>query len=165
MRLVPLVDLYDFIERAIKVLNDFHLDRQYVIRDGEIVIVDEFTGRLAEGRKWRDGIHQAIEAKEKIEITVPTGQAARITIQDLFLRYKSLAGMTGTASTSAPEMRKIYKTPVVLVPTNRPPQRIRMPDRVYGTILDKFKAIVEETAAMIEKGDPCSSARARSTSH
>lgn len=154
MRLVPLVDLYDFIERAIKVLNDFHLDRQYVIRDGEIVIVDEFTGRLAEGRKWRDGIHQAIEAKEKIEITVPTGQAARITIQDLFLRYKSLAGMTGTASTSAPEMRKIYKTPVVLVPTNRPPQRIRMPDRVYGTILDKFKAIVEETGQMIEKGRP-----------
>ncbi len=92
MRLVALVDLYDYMERAIKVLNDFHLDRQYVIRDGEIVIVDEFTGRLAEGRKWRDGIHQAIEAKEKIEITVPTGQAARITIQDLFLRYKALAG-------------------------------------------------------------------------
>ena len=154
MGLVALVDLYDYTERAIKVLNDFHLDRQYVIRDGEIVIVDEFTGRLAEGRKWRDGIHQAIEAKEKIEITVPTGQAARITIQDLFLRYKSLAGMTGTASTSAPELRKIYKTPVVLVPTNRPPQRKRQPDQVHGTMLDKFKAIVEETRSMVDKGRP-----------
>lgn len=154
MRLVPLVDLYDYTERAIKVLHDFHLDRQYVIRDGEIVIVDEFTGRLAEGRKWRDGIHQAIEAKEKIEITVPTGQAARITVQDLFLRYKHLAGMTGTASTSAPELCKIYKTPVVLVPTNRPPKRMRMPDRVYGTMADKFKAIVEETLAMVQQGRP-----------
>ncbi len=74
---------------------------QYVVRDGEIVIVDEFTGRLAEGRKWRDGIHQAIEAKEGIEVTIPTGQAARITIQDLFLRYKHIGGMTGTAATSA----------------------------------------------------------------
>ena len=154
MALVPLVDLYDYTERAIKVLHDFHLDRQYVIRDGEIVIVDEFTGRLAEGRKWRDGIHQAIEAKEKIEITVPTGQAARITIQDLFLRYHSLAGMTGTASTSAPELRKIYKTPVVLVPTNRPPQRIRLPDQVHGTMLAKFEAIVEETGKMVDHGRP-----------
>ncbi len=154
MRIVALVDLYDYTERAIKVLRDFHLDRQYVIRDGEIVIVDEFTGRLAEGRKWRDGIHQAIEAKEKIEITVPTGQAARITVQDLFLRYKYLAGMTGTASTSAPELRKIYKTPVVLVPTNRPPQRIRRPDQVFGTMIEKFQAIVAETRKMVDAGRP-----------
>jgi preprotein translocase subunit SecA len=154
MRGVPLVDLYDYTERAVKVLHDFHLDRQYVIRDGEIVIVDEFTGRLAEGRKWRDGIHQAIEAKEKIEITVPTGQAARITIQDLFLRYKHLAGMTGTASTSAAELHKIYKTPVVEVPTNRPPRRIRMPDRVYGTMLSKFEAIVAQTKEMNALGRP-----------
>lgn len=76
VRIMPLVDLYDYTERAIKVHRDFHLDRQYVVRDGEIVIVDEFTGRLAEGRKWRDGIHQAIEAKEGIEVTIPTGQAA-----------------------------------------------------------------------------------------
>ena len=80
-----------------------------MVRDGEIVIVDEFTGRLGEGRKWRDGIHQAIEAKERIEVTVPTGQAARITVQDLFLRYRHLAGMTGTARTAAREFRKIYK--------------------------------------------------------
>jgi preprotein translocase subunit SecA len=154
MRTVSLVDLYDFIERSVKVHRDFHLDRQYVIRDGEIVIVDEFTGRLAEGRKWRDGIHQAIEAKEKIEVSVPTGQAARITVQDLFKRYKSIAGMTGTASTSAPELRKIYKTPVVLVPTNRPPRRTGLPDRVYGTMHQKFEAIVEEVSELHEQGRP-----------
>ncbi len=154
MRLVALVDLYDYIERAIKVFRDFHLDRQYVIRDGEIVIVDEFTGRLAEGRKWRDGIHQAIEAKERIEVSVPTGQAARITVQDLFQRYRHIGGMTGTASTSAPELRRIYKTPVVLVPTNRPPKRLRLPDQVYGTMEDKFRAIVEETKIYNAQGRP-----------
>jgi preprotein translocase subunit SecA len=154
MRLVSLVDLYEFTERAIKVHRDFHLDRHYVVRDGEIVIVDEFTGRLAEGRKWRDGIHQAIEAKERIEVSVPTGQAARITVQDLFHRYQSIAGMTGTASTSAPELRKIYKTPVVLVPTNRPPRRQRLPDEVYGTMLDKFAAIVSEVQQYHQLGRP-----------
>ncbi len=97
IRTMGLIDLYQYIERAIKVDRDFHLHRQYIVQDDEIVIVDEFTGRLAEGRKWRDGIHQAIEAKEGIEVTVPTGQAARITVQDLFLRYHHLAGMTGTA--------------------------------------------------------------------
>ena len=86
-------------------------DRQYVVRDGEIVIVDEFTGRLGEGRKWRAGIHQAVEAKEGVEITFATNQAARITVQDFFLRYERLGGMTGTASTSAGELRKIYKVP------------------------------------------------------
>ena len=154
MRLVSLVDLYEFMERSIKVHRDFHLDRHYVVRDGEIVIVDEFTGRLAEGRKWRDGIHQAIEAKEQIDVSVPTGQAARITVQDLFQRYQSIAGMTGTASTSSPELRKIYKTPVVLVPTNRPPRRQRLPDRVYGTMLDKFQAIVEEVQEYHHQGRP-----------
>ncbi len=154
MRQVALVDLYDYIERGIKVHRDFHLDRQYVIRDEEIVIVDEFTGRLAEGRKWRDGIHQAIEAKEKIEVSVPTGQAARITVQDLFHRYRNIGGMTGTASTSAPELCKIYKTPVVLVPTNRPPKRIRLPDQVFGTMLQKFEAIVAETRFYHDQGRP-----------
>jgi preprotein translocase subunit SecA len=154
VRLMGLVDLYEYTERAIKVHHEFLLDRQYVVRDGEIVIVDEFTGRLAEGRKWRDGIHQAIEAKEKIEVTVPTGQAARITIQDLFLRYPSLAGMTGTAATSARELRRIYRTPVVRVPTNRPPKRERFADRVYGNILEKFTAIVKETQEMHDRGRP-----------
>lgn len=154
IRLVPLVDLYEYMERAIKVHRDFHLDRQYVVRDGEIVIVDEFTGRLAEGRKWRDGIHQAVEAKAGVDVTVPTGQAARITVQDLFLRYKHLAGMTGTAATSARELRRIYKTPVVQVPTNRPPNRKRLPDIVCSDMMDKFRRIVEEVKAVHHLGRP-----------
>jgi len=154
-----LVDLYQYIERAIKVHRDYHLDRQYVVKPGEkgtdeIVIVDENTGRLAEGRKWRDGIHQAVEAKEKIEVTVPTGQAARITVQDLFLRYKYLAGMTGTASSATREFRKVYHKVVIPVPTNRPPQRKRLPDLVFGTGDEKWHAIVQETREMYMQGRP-----------
>lgn len=154
LRGVGLIDLYQYTERAIKVHRDFHLDRQYVVRDGEIVIVDEFTGRLAEGRKWRDGIHQAIEAKERIEVSVPTGQAARITIQDLFLRYRFLAGMTGTALTSAREFRKIYRTPVVRVPTNRPVRRRSQPVRVFGTSEQKWQAIATEVNQLHAEGRP-----------
>lgn len=159
VRTMGLVDLYEYTERAIKTRREFILDRQYVVRPGdkgvdEIVIVDEFTGRLAEGRKWRDGIHQSIEAKEKIEISVPTGQAARITVQDLFLRYPHLAGMTGTAATSAGELRRIYRTPVLRVPTNKPPRRKRLPDRVFGTMVRKFEAIVEEIQEVHAQGRP-----------
>ncbi|MGE0757986.1 MAG: preprotein translocase subunit SecA [Pirellulaceae bacterium] len=151
---VGLIDLYQYIERAIKVHHEFLLDRQYVIRDGEVVIVDEFTGRFAEGRKWQDGIHQAIEAKENVEVSVSTGQAARITVQDLFLRYQFLAGMTGTGRSSSREFYKIYRTPVIPIPTNRPPQRIRLPDRVFGTTQQKYEAIIEEVQEMHAKGRP-----------
>ena len=154
MRGAGLIDLYQYIERAIKVHRDFFLDRQYVVRDGEIVIVDENTGRLAEGRKWRDGIHQAIEAKEQIEVTVPTGQAARVTVQDLFMRYKHLAGMTGTAMSAGHEFLKVYKMRVVPVPTNRRPQRKRLPDMVFGTGDEKWKAIAEDVRVEHEKGRP-----------
>ena len=159
VRTMGLVDLYEYAERAIKVHREFLLDRQYVVRPGdkgidEIVIVDEFTGRLAEGRKWRDGIHQSIEAKENIEISVPTGQAARITVQDLFLRYPNLAGMTGTAATSARELHRIYRTPVLRVPTNKPPQREQLPDRVFGTMSRKFEAIVQEIQEVHAQGRP-----------
>ena len=159
VRTMGLVDLYEYTERAIKVFREFLLDRQYVVRPNdkgieEIVIVDEFTGRLAEGRKWRDGIHQAIEAKEMIEISVPTGQAARITVQDLFLRYRHLAGMTGTAATSARELKRIYRTPVIRVPTNRPPRRQRLPDRVFGSMMAKFEAIVQEVQEQHAAGRP-----------
>ncbi|TWT82041.1 preprotein translocase subunit SecA [Planctomycetes bacterium CA13] len=159
VRTMGLVDLYEYIERSVKVYLEFLLDRQYVVRPGdkgvdEIVIVDEFTGRLAEGRKWRDGIHQAIEAKEKIEISVPTGQAARITVQDLFLRYPHLAGMTGTAATSASELKRIYRTPVIRVPTNRPPKRERLSDRVFGTILAKYEAVADEVQNVNAEGRP-----------
>ena len=151
---VGLIDFYQYVERAIKVNRDFQLDQQYVVRDGEIVIVDEFTGRLAEGRKWRDGIHQALEAKEQIEVTVPTGQAARITVQDMFLRYRHLAGMTGTASTSSRELHKIYKTRVIPIPTNRPAQRDWLKTKVFGTSMEKWRAIVEEVKEINASGRP-----------
>jgi preprotein translocase subunit SecA len=108
------------------------------------VIVDEFTGRLAEGRKWRDGLHQAIEAKENVKVTIATGHAARITIQDYFLRYPQLAGMTGTAISSARELYKIYKLRVLPIPTNKPPIRKALPTKIIGTMDAKEHAIVEE---------------------
>ncbi|TWT98028.1 preprotein translocase subunit SecA [Botrimarina colliarenosi] len=151
---VSLAEIYEYIERAIKVRREMFLNRHYIVRDGEIVIVDEFTGRLAEGRKWRAGIHQAIEAQEGVEITFATNQAAQITIQDLFLRYQRLAGMTGTASTSAPELRKIYKVHCLPIPTNRPPIRQQLPTLVYGTADAKWRAIVDEITQMHATGRP-----------
>lgn len=154
MDAVGMFTIYEYIERAIKVNRAFTLDRQYVIRDGEIVIVDEYTGRLAEGRKWRDGIHQAIEAKEGVEVTVATGQAARVTVQDFFLRYDKLTGMTGTAISSARELRKIYKVDVIAIPTNRPAIRQRLPDAIFGTSDQKWAAIVEEVRELHRQGRP-----------
>jgi preprotein translocase subunit SecA len=151
---MPLSSIYEHIERAVKVAREMFLDRQYVVRDGEIVIVDEFTGRLGEGRKWRSGIHQAVEAKEGVEITFATNQAARITVQDFFLRYERLAGMTGTAATSAGELRKIYTCRVVSVPTNKPPIREKLPTMVFGTADDKWHAIIDDLAEMHQLGRP-----------
>jgi preprotein translocase subunit SecA len=146
--------LYDFVERGLRAERAFLLDRHYVVRKGEIVIVDEFTGRMSEGRKWRDGLHQAIEAKEGVEVTIDTGHAARVTIQDYFLRYPHLAGMTGTAMTSAREMHKIYRLRVIPIPTNRPPIRVRQPDRIFGTAESKYVAIVEEVRRIHAEGRP-----------
>jgi preprotein translocase subunit SecA len=151
---VGMVNIYQYIERAILVEREYTLDRQYVVRDGEIVIVDEFTGRLAEGRKWRDGIHQAVEAKQGVEVTVATGQAARITIQDFFLRYERLGGMTGTAMGSAREMRKIYRCHVLPIPTNRPAIRKRLSNAVYGTSDARWEAIAEEVDKYHAEGRP-----------
>ncbi len=151
---VGMFHIYEYVERAIKVEREFHLDRQYVVRDGEIVIVDEFTGRMSEGRKWRDGIHQAVEAKTDVEVTVETGQAARVTVQDFFLRYEQLAGMTGTAIASAGELRKIYRCHVLQIPTNRPCIRQRMPDYVFGTADTKWDAVAEEIARLHAEGRP-----------
>jgi preprotein translocase subunit SecA len=151
---MPLSTIYEQLERAIKVAREMVLDRQYVVRDGEIVIVDEFTGRLGEGRKWRAGIHQAVEAKEGVDITFATNQAARITIQDFFLRYHRLAGMTGTAATSAGELHKIYKCRVIPVPTNRPPIRQKLPTLVFGTAEDKWQAIIDDLVEQHERGRP-----------
>ena len=151
---MPLSTIYEHVERAIKVKREMFLDRQYVVRDGEIVIVDEFTGRLGEGRKWRAGIHQAVEAQEDVKITFATSQAATITVQDFFLRYNRLAGMTGTASTSARELRKIYTCRVIPVPTNRPPIREKLPTLVFGTADDKWQAIIEDIFEKHQLGRP-----------
>ena len=150
----PLIDIYNQVEMAIYVDQNYFADRHYVVRDGEVVIVDEFTGRLAEGRKWRAGIHQAIEAREGVEISVETGEAARITIQDLFLKYEALAGMTGTVANSAPELRTIYSVSVIDVPTNKPPKRVQMPALVYGSADKKWQAITDEVESMLAVGRP-----------
>lgn len=151
---VGMVNIYQYIERAVLVGREYHFDRQYVVRDGEIVIVDEFTGRLSEGRKWRDGIHQAVEAKQGVEVTVATGQAARITVQDFFLRYDRLAGMTGTAMGSARELRRIYRCHVLPIPTNRPAIRQRLAERVFGAAEAKWEAVVEDIRQMHAVGRP-----------
>jgi preprotein translocase subunit SecA len=124
------------------------------VRNGEIVIVDEFTGRLGEGRKWRDGIHQAVEAHENVEVTIATGQAARVTVQDYFLRFDNLAGMTGTAAASKNELGKIYRCKVIQVPTNRPPKRVKLPTRVYATESAKWQGIVREITEIHKTGRP-----------
>jgi preprotein translocase subunit SecA len=151
---MPLSTIYEHVERAVKVGREMFLDQHYVVRDGEIVIVDEFTGRLGEGRKWRAGIHQAVEAKQDVKITFATSQAARITVQDFFLRFDRLAGMTGTASSSARELRKIYKVSVVAVPTNRPPIREKLPTLVFGTSDDKWQAIINDLVDQHALGRP-----------
>ncbi|MEX2142377.1 MAG: preprotein translocase subunit SecA [Pirellulales bacterium] len=151
---VGMIALYESVELAIRAYRAFQLDRHYVIRNGEIVIVDEFTGRLAEGRKWRDGLHQAIEAKENVKVTIATGHAARITIQDYFLRYPQLAGMTGTAVSSSRELYKIYKLRVLPIPTNKPPVRKPLPTKIIGTMEAKEQAIVEEVREMRQTERP-----------
>ncbi|MEC9093622.1 MAG: DEAD/DEAH box helicase [Planctomycetota bacterium] len=154
LNLFGMLDIYEQVERAILVLREYQRDRHYVVRDDEIVIVDEFTGRMAEGRKWRAGIHQAIEAREGVSVSVETGDAAKVTIQDFFLRYDRLAGMTGTAATSAVELYKIYKTKVAIIPTNKPAQRDRKTDQVFGHAEAKWDAIVDEIAELNSKGRP-----------
>ncbi len=151
---LTMYDLYEQIERAIQVGREFHRDQQYVVRDGEVVIVDENTGRLTEGRKWRDGIHQAVEAREGLEISDATGEAARVTVQDLFRQYQRLAGMTGTAWPSRRELKRIYNLPVQVIPTHRPSRRQRLPDRVLGTAERKWLAVVSEVQEMQRRGRP-----------
>ncbi|MDR3232508.1 MAG: translocase [Planctomycetaceae bacterium] len=149
-----LFDIYEFTERAIFVNREYHKDAQYVVRKGEIVIVDEFTGRLGEGRKWRDGIHQAVEAKEGVKISLETGQAARITVQDFFLRFEKLAGMTGTAASSARELHRVFHCKVVPVPTNCPPRRVQLKTLIYGTEEAKWNAIMQEVISVHQTGRP-----------
>jgi preprotein translocase subunit SecA len=149
-----LLEIYDAVERALRAREFFKRDRQYVVRDGKIVIIDEFTGRAAEGRTWRDGLHQAVEAQAEVEITVPSGHAARITIQDLFARWPHLAGMTGTIATSARELARTYDVDVAVVPTNKPAIRERLPTVICGDYRAKLERIVADVAATHALGRP-----------
>tara|TARA_R110002111_G_scaffold117466_2_gene179462 strand:+ start:27108 stop:29066 length:1959 start_codon:yes stop_codon:yes gene_type:complete len=141
-------------ERALRVQNYFQNGRDYVVREGKVAIVDEFTGRISEGRMWQNGIHQAIEAKEGLEITSPTKVGAQTTVQELFSRYPRMAGMTGTAESAASELKKVFATPVIKIPTNRPSKRQMLPEQIFLTAEEKWAAIVEETAAMHRLGRP-----------
>jgi preprotein translocase subunit SecA len=132
----------------------FHRDVDYMVKDGEVVIVDEFTGRLMPGRRWSDGLHQAVEAKEKVKIERENQTLATVTFQNYFRKYKKLAGMTGTADTEAEEFGKIYKLDVVVIPANRPLRRLENPDLVYRTEKEKWDAIVAEIIAEHAKGRP-----------
>ena len=146
--------LLHHIHQALRAHTLFRLDVDYMIKDGQVVIVDEFTGRLMPGRRWSDGLHQAVEAKEKVKIERENQTLATITFQNYFRKYKKLSGMTGTAETEAPEFDKIYKLDVVVAPTNRPLVRIENPDLVYRTGGEKFDAIVNDILEQQKTGRP-----------
>ena len=131
-----------------------HRDKDYVVKDGEVIIVDEFTGRLMIGRRYSDGLHQAIEAKEGVKVERESKTLATITFQNYFRLYTKLAGMTGTAQTEETEFQDIYKLDVIVVPTNKPLARVDLPDSVYKTEKGKFNAVVEQVIACHEKGQP-----------
>jgi preprotein translocase subunit SecA len=142
------------MEAALKAEIIYQRDRDYVVKDGEVVIVDDFTGRLMEGRRWSDGLHQAVEAKEGVQIQQETVTYATITLQNFFRMYDKLAGMTGTAATEAEELSEIYKLEVLVIPTNMPMVREDLPDLVYQDQRAKFKAVVNDVIEKHEQGRP-----------
>ena len=148
------VDLVHHIHQALKAYTLFEKDVDYVVQNGEVLIVDEFTGRLMEGRRYSDGLHQALEAKERVAIKNESQTLASITFQNLFRMYEKLAGMTGTADTEAEEFKKIYKLDVTVLPPNKTMIRIDQADRVYRTEREKFEAIAEEVKQKHIKGQP-----------
>lgn len=143
------------IQQLLKAYTMFNKDDEYVVMDGQVKIVDEQTGRIMEGRRWSEGLHQAIEAKEHVKVEAATQTFATITLQNYFRMYHKLAGMTGTASTEAGEFWDIYKLDVVEIPTNKPIARIDMDDRVYKTNREKYRAVIEEIENMRNSGRPC----------
>ncbi len=147
-------ELKHYVETAIKAHALYHRDVEYVVKDGEVIIVDTFTGRLMPGRRWSDGLHQSIEAKEGVNIRKEDQTLATITFQNYFRLYKKLSGMTGTAETEAAEFEKIYKLEIVVIPTNKPMLRLENPDVVYRTEKEKFKAAAEEIARLHENKQP-----------
>ena len=142
------------INQLLKAYTMFEKDTDYVVLDGQVKIVDEQTGRIMDGRRWSDGLHQAVEAKENVKIEAATQTFATITLQNYFRMYHKLSGMTGTAETEAGELWDIYKLDVVVIPTNRPIARKDMNDRVYKTKREKYKAVIEEIEKMVEAGRP-----------
>jgi len=148
------MDVLHHVNQGLRAHSLFELDVDYVVKDGQVIIVDEFTGRLMPGRRWSDGLHQAVEAKEKVKIERENQTLATITFQNYFRMYKKLSGMTGTAETEAPEFDKIYKLEVLCIPTNRPLIRVEQPDVVYRTEREKFKAVVDEIRELHKGGRP-----------
>ena len=146
--------LLHHVQQALRAHVHYHLDVQYMIKDGQVVIVDEFTGRLMPGRRWSDGLHQAVEAKEDVKIERENQTLATITFQNYFRKYKKLSGMTGTAETEASEFAKIYNLDVMVIPTNRPLVRLEEPDSVYRTEGEKWNAIVEDIVTKQSEGRP-----------
>ncbi|HJV35158.1 preprotein translocase subunit SecA, partial [Geomonas sp.] len=161
-KLLKVENLYDprnmeilhHTQQALRAHALFKRDVDYVVKDGEVCIVDEFTGRLMPGRRWSDGLHQAIEAKEGVKIENENQTLATITFQNYFRMYDKLSGMTGTADTEAEEFHKIYKLDVVVIPTNRPLLRPDFPDVIYKTEREKFNAVIAEIKELHEKGQP-----------
>ncbi|MCM8813195.1 MAG: preprotein translocase subunit SecA, partial [Candidatus Omnitrophica bacterium] len=148
------MELKHHVDQMLKANTLFKRDVHYVVKDGQVIIVDDFTGRLMPGRRWSDGLHQAVEAKEGLKIERENQTLATITFQNYFRMYAKLAGMTGTAMTEEAEFRHIYKLDCVTIPTNRPLIRVNHPDIVYKTAKEKFKAVVEEIVKMHENGRP-----------
>ena len=142
------------LETAVKAQAIFERDKDYVVKEGEVIIVDPFTGRLQPGRRWSEGIHQAIEAKEGVKIEKETRSSGSITFQNYFRFYKKLSGMTGTAETSAEEFLKVYGLDVIVIPTNRPVVRIDHPDSIFQTEKGKFQAIAKQVKELNKKGQP-----------
>ena len=161
-KLLGLPNLYDpayieynhHVQQALKAHVLFHLDKDYVVKEGQVIIVDEFTGRLMPGRRWSDGLHQAVEAKENVKIERENQTLATITFQNYFRMYKKLAGMTGTAETEAAEFQKTYNLDVTVVPTNKPMVRKEHSDIVYRTEEEKFRNAAKEIKTLTEKGQP-----------
>src|SRR5690606_2011860 len=148
------MEIAHHINQALKARYMMKRDIDYIVKDGEVVIVDEFTGRLMYGRRYSDGLHQAIEAKEGLNIRSESKTLATITFQNYFRMYEKLAGMTGTAKTEETEFKEIYNMDVIEIPTNKPVIRVDYPDVVYKTEEAKFRAVVEEIKERHKTGQP-----------
>ena len=148
------MDLLHCVEQALKAHTLYKVDHHYVVQEGEVIIVDDFTGRLMQGRRWSDGLHQAVEAKEGVKIEKENQTLATITLQNYFRMYEKLSGMTGTAETEAEEFGTTYNIDVVIIPTNRSMVRVDNSDMIYRTLPEKWDAVVDEIKELHAEGRP-----------